>query len=94
MAQRNMTDALNHSGGVLATAREQGRVIGTGEVLAVARRNLRKQVRLITGITGKWAEDGRMEDGSVVAVKAGNSAGAKGPCCFKLFRRDREAVAR
>ena len=38
------------------------------------------EVGPITAPTGKGPKGGRMEDGPVVAVKAGNAAGAKGPC--------------
>jgi hypothetical protein len=30
---------------------------------------------------GKWADGGRVSDGLVVAMSAGNAAGAKQPCC-------------
>jgi len=33
----------------------------------------------ITGNTGKWQGAERVADGSVVAMKPGNSGGAKGP---------------
>jgi hypothetical protein len=36
----------------------------------------------ITGATGKSADDERVEDGSVVAMKRSNVRGARGPCCL------------
>jgi hypothetical protein len=40
MARRKLTDAANHFGGVLATARWQGRIKQTGEALLAPARNL------------------------------------------------------
>jgi hypothetical protein len=42
---------------------------------------LAEQIDLITGITGKEAEDERESEGSVVAMKRSNVRGAKGPYC-------------
>lgn len=75
-----VADATTLSGGAIATARRQGRIGEQGKS-SPSRGEIRaSQVGPITGTTGKWAEGGRMVDGSVVATNAGNAAGAKGPC--------------
>ncbi len=53
----------------------------TGEAVLVPPRNRRSKVGRITGDPGKSAEDETVAAGSVVALKRGNSRGAKGPCC-------------
>ena len=53
----------------------------TGETLLVPPRKWRREIRPITGAPGKWAEDERVAEGSIVARKARNAAGAKGPYC-------------
>jgi len=53
----------------------------TGETLLVPSRNRWKKVGRITGAPGKAVEDERVAEGSIVARKAGNAAGAKGPYC-------------
>jgi hypothetical protein len=66
----------------------------TGEALVVPPRNRRSKVGPITGDPGKWAEDGRVAEGFAVATKAGNAAGAKGPCCSALAPTTWKAGAR
>ncbi len=51
----------------------------TGETLIAPVRNHRSKVSPITRNTGKWAEGGRVAEGSAVAKKQGNSCGAKRP---------------
>jgi hypothetical protein len=58
----------------------------TGEAVLVPPRNRRSKVGRITGTTGKSTEDETVAAGSVLAMKRGNSRGAKGPCCTR-FRR-------
>jgi len=53
----------------------------TGEAFLVPHRKMRSKVSHITGGTGKLAEDEKVADGFVVALKRGNSRGAKEPCC-------------
>jgi hypothetical protein len=53
----------------------------TGEALLIPGRNSRKKVDAITGDTRKCIEDERVTDGFVVAMKWGNSHGAKESCC-------------
>jgi len=53
----------------------------TGEALLVPERNFRRKVGPITVNSGKWAEDERVADGSVVVMNRSNVRGAKGPCC-------------
>ena len=43
-------------------------------------RNHRSKVGRITGAPGKAIEGETVAEGSIVARKAGNAAGAKGPC--------------
>src|SRR5271163_2320398 len=54
----------------------------TGEALLVPRRNHRSRVDRITGSTGKSIEGERVTDGFEVALRRGNSRGAKEPCCL------------
>ncbi len=75
-----MTDTVLYSGGAIATARWRGRAKQLGKPSSSQGEIPWSKVGSITGNTGKWAEDERVADGSVVAAKAGNSAGAKGPC--------------
>jgi hypothetical protein len=51
----------------------------TGETLTAPVRNHWRKVSPITRDTGKWAEGGRVADGSAVAMKQGNACGAKRP---------------
>jgi hypothetical protein len=60
----------------------------TGETVLVPSRNRRSRVDRITGDTGKSVEDETVAAGSVVAMKRGNSRGAKGPCCTQFFRQN------
>ena len=53
----------------------------TGEAFLVPHRNVRSKSNHITGNTGKLVEDEKVADGFVVAMKRGNSRGAKEPCC-------------
>jgi hypothetical protein len=52
----------------------------TGEALLVPLRNQRSRVGRITGDPGKSADGERVADGPVLALKRGNTCGAKGPC--------------
>src|SRR5204863_1376410 len=67
--------------GWLATARRPRTHRATGEALLVPARKGGSWVGRITGSTGKSADDERVADGPVVAVRRGNARGAKGPCC-------------
>ena len=53
----------------------------TGEALLAPVGNRRSKVGPITGSTGKWVEGERVADGRVVALRRGNTRGAKAPCC-------------
>ncbi len=53
----------------------------TGEALLVPERNLWSKVGPISVYSVKWAEDERVAEGFVVAMKRSNDRGAKGPCC-------------
>ena len=53
----------------------------TGEAFLVPLRNVWSKLSHITGNTGKLVEDEKVADGLVVAMKRGNSRGAKEPCC-------------
>lgn len=52
----------------------------TGETLLAPSGNDRRKSGSITGAPGKRVEGERESEGFVVARKAGNAAGAKGPC--------------
>lgn len=76
--RRRLVHAPLLPGGVLATARRQGHTqklerpsSSRLETAGEARPYNRK---------GKWVEDERESDGPIVVSKAGNAAGAKGPC--------------
>ena len=94
MFHRSVADAVEHSGGVLATARERGHVEATGEARLVPVRNRRSKVGRITGSTGKAVEGERESEGRVVAMKRSNSRGAKAPCCAATLPPKCEAGAR
>jgi hypothetical protein len=53
----------------------------TGEALLVPVRNHRRKVDPITVGSGKWIEDERVADGSVLVMNRSNVRGAKGPSC-------------
>ena len=81
----HMAEATDHSGGAVATARRQGR-IGELEKSSPPRSEIcGSWVGPITEALGKGADGGRMSDGPEVAMRAGNSAGAKRPCCSESF---------
>ena len=79
MGARNLTGTSPHSDGVHGDGTVARRRRATGEALLALDGNIEEKVGLITGNNGKWAEGERVADGSVVATKAGNAAGAKGP---------------
>ena len=81
MGRRNLTDAAVHTGGVVATARQQGCIEQLEKPSSSRARNRAEQLGPITGDTGKWAEGERVADGPVVAVKPGNAGGAKRSNC-------------
>ena len=84
MGRRKLAGAAGHSGGVRATAREQGRVVQL-EKPSSSRGEIRGSwVGPITGSTGKWADDERVAEGPGVAMRRGNARGAKGPCCSAM----------
>ena len=79
MDRRKLTEAEEHSGGAIATARWQGYVeqlekpsSSHGEIHGAEDR--------ITGITRKSEDGERVAEGPAVAVKRGNARGAKRPC--------------
>src|SRR5437899_7283926 len=80
MECRNLTDAASppRRGGSDSTVTRTCRA--TGEALLVPTRNRWSKVGRITGDPGKSAEDERVADGSVLAMKRSNVRGAKGPC--------------
>ena len=78
-SQAGWRDGFLQRGGSDSTVTRTCRA--TGEALLVPSRNRRSQVGRITGTPGKSAEDERVEDGPVVAMKRGNARGAKGPYC-------------
>jgi hypothetical protein len=80
MGARNLTGTSPHSGGVRGDGTVARKRRATGEALLALDGNIVQKVGPITGSTGKWVEGERVADGSVVAMKAGNAAGAKGPC--------------
>lgn len=63
----------------------QGALGNWGSPRRPVEKSAEAEVGPITGSTGKRVEGGRMEDGPVVAMKAGNAAGAKGPCRSDSF---------
>ena len=81
MAHRNPVDAVGCSGGVVSDGTNTRTHQATGEALLVPTRKGGSWVSRITGTTGKSADDERVAEGSVVAVKRGNARRAKGPCC-------------
>jgi hypothetical protein len=82
MNRRKLTDAAEHSGGVIATARGQGYVEQL-EKPYPSRREIDGAESRITGNTRKAVEDERVAEGPVVAVKRSNVRGAKWPCCLQ-----------
>jgi hypothetical protein len=97
MDSRNLTNTAIHFGGVVAMARWHDGTMARWHDGTMARwqgyaKQLEKPsssrceitgaVGTITGEPGKCAEDERVADGSVVAMKPGNAGGAKGPCCL------------
>ena len=82
MGWRTLTEAPEHSGGVLATAWWQGCAKQLEKPSSSRREIGGSWVGRITGSTGKSADDERVEDGSVVAMKRSNVRGARGPCCL------------
>src|SRR5581483_4537986 len=86
-ACRSPIDAASRSGGAASDGTTTRTHRATGEALLVPTGNGGSWVGRITGSTGKSADDERVADGPVVAVRRGNSRGAKGPCCSLLFQR-------
>ena len=80
--------------GWLATARRPGHIEQLEKPSSSRCETGGSWVGPITGSTGKWADDGRVTDGSVVARKRGNARGAKGPCCSACPPPTREAGVR
>src|SRR5215212_3889970 len=80
-ACRSPIDAAGRSGGVVSDGTTTRAHRATGETLLVPARKGGSWVGRITGSTGKSADDERVADGPVVALKRGNARGAKGPCC-------------
>jgi len=74
-----LTEAAGPSGGVVATARRQGRAEQLEKPSWPRVQIARRKVGLITGDVGKWVEGQRVTDGPVVPVKPGNSGRGKGP---------------
>jgi len=93
-ARRRPIDAMGRSGGVVSDSTATRTQLATGEALLVPTGNGGSWVSPITGSTGKWADDERVTDGSVVASKRGNARGAKGPCCSAIPSPTREAGVR
>jgi hypothetical protein len=81
MDRRKLTEAEEHSGGAIATARWQGYVEQL-EKPSSSRREIGGAGNRITGDTGKSGTGERVAEGSAVAKKSGNADGAKGPCCL------------
>jgi hypothetical protein len=86
MDRRKLTDAVEHSGGVIATARWQG-YIEQLEKPYSSRREIGGARNRITGITRKSVEDERVAEGPAVAKKRSNFRGAKRPCCLQGLQR-------
>ncbi len=80
-ARRKPIDAAGRSGGVVSGGTTTRTHRATGEALLVPARKGGSWVGRITGSTGKSADDERVAEGPVVALKRGNARGAKGPCC-------------
>src|SRR3954471_11911329 len=85
MTRRKPIDRAGCSGGVVSDGTTTRTHRATGEALLVPTRKGGSWVGRITGTTGKSADDERVTDGLVVALKRGNSRGAKEPCCSYLF---------
>ena len=79
--RRKPIDAAGRSGGVVSDGTTTRTHRATGEALLVPTRKGGSWVSRITGSTGKSADDERVTEGSVVALKRSNARGAKGPCC-------------
>ena len=75
MARRKLTEAANHFGGVLATARWQGHIKQTGEALLVPARNLwsdptyNRQHREMEGRREGGGRASSSEEAAVMAVE-------------------------
>ena len=80
-ARRRPIDAAGRSGGVVSDGTTTRAHRATGEALLVPTRKGGSWVSRITGSTGKSADDERVAEGPVVALRRGNARGAKGPCC-------------
>ena len=80
-ARRKPIDATGRSGGVVSDGTTTRIHRATGEALLVPARKGGSWVSRITGTTGKSADDERVADGLVVALRRGNARGAKEPCC-------------
>jgi len=82
MVRRKLTDAAQHSGGAVATARQQGHVEQL-EKPSSSRREIGGAGSRITGNNGKSVEDERVAEGPAVATKRSNVRRAKRPCCLQ-----------
>ena len=80
-ARRKPIEAAGRSGGVVSDGTTTRTRRATGEALLVPARKGGSWVGRITGTTGKSADDERVTDGLVVALRRGNARGAKEPCC-------------
>jgi hypothetical protein len=79
-ARRKPIEAAGRSGGVVSDGTTTRTRRATGEALLVPTGNGGSWVGHITGNTGKLADDERVTEGSVGALKRSNVRGAKGPC--------------
>jgi hypothetical protein len=87
MTDRDTTEAVRHSGGVIIDGMVTRMRRANGETLLVPDSNGRSKVGGITGSTGKAAEGERESDGPEVAGRRGNARGAKRPRCEWFFRQ-------
>ena len=92
MADRELTEADWHSGGVVrgSTVTRAGRA--TGETVLVPPKTSVEQVSRITGDPGKSADDETVAARLVVAAKRGNARGVKGPCCIRCLQQGEAGV--
>ena len=77
----HLADASGHIGGVTSAARRQRTRYATGEARLVPGRKPLEETSPRTSAPGKWRDDERVADGSVVVMTRGNARRAKGPCC-------------
>jgi len=74
-----LTDAPDRSHGVISDGTQARTNTAIGESPPRPGKKSPEKVGHITGNTGKVDDGERVEDGSVIALKAGNAARAKGP---------------